>query len=68
MGLHPLADRELCLGTGICLTYAPGTFAHDDEGKVVVANLAGDPADAISAAVEACPTSALRLITAETEA
>ncbi len=54
-------DRELCLGTGMCLVYAPNTFTHDDESKAVVADPAGDPADAINTAVEACPMGALRL-------
>jgi ferredoxin len=68
MGSQAVIDRELCLGTGVCLVYAPGTFTHDDEGKAVVLAQGGDPGDAISAAVEACPTSALRLVPNETGA
>ena len=55
-------DRELCMGSGMCIVYAPGTFAHDDETKAVVVDPAGDPIDAIRNAVQACPTSALRLL------
>ncbi len=29
-------DRELCTGSGICLAFAPATFAHDPETKAVV--------------------------------
>ena len=56
-------DRELCLGSGMCIVYAPGTFAHDDEVKAVVRDPATDPLDTVRTAVEACPTSALQLVT-----
>ena len=54
-------DRERCMGSGMCLVYAPGTFAHDDQTKAIVVDPAGDAIDMIRNAVEACPTSALRL-------
>jgi ferredoxin len=54
-------DRERCMGSGMCVVYAPGTFAHDDQTKAIVVDPAGDPIDSIRTAVEACPTSALRL-------
>ena len=56
-------DRELCLGSGMCIVYAPGTFAHDDQAKAVVLDPATDPLDTARTAVEACPTSALQLVT-----
>ena len=31
-----VVDRELCMGSGMCIVYAPGTFAHDDETKAIV--------------------------------
>jgi ferredoxin len=54
-------DRELCMGSGMCMVYAPATFAHDGEAKAVVVDPSGDDVDAVQAAVEACPTRALRL-------
>ncbi len=60
-------DRELCMGSGMCIVYAPGTFEHDAETKAVVVDPAGDPLDAIRNAVQACPTSALRLVTDEND-
>ncbi len=36
-----VVDRELCMGSGMCIVYAPGTFAHDDETKAVVDRPAG---------------------------
>ena len=56
-------DRELCMGSGMCIVYAPGTFAHDDETKAVVVDPQGDSIDAIRNAVQACPTSAIKLVT-----
>jgi ferredoxin len=60
-------DREVCMGSGMCIVYAPGTFAHDDETKAVVIDPAGDSIDAIRNAVQACPTSALRLVMDEND-
>jgi ferredoxin len=54
-------DRELCMGSGMCMVYAPGTFAHDDEAKAVVVDPEADGPDALQAALEACPTGALRM-------
>ncbi|WP_067672685.1 ferredoxin [Nocardia miyunensis] len=58
-------DRELCIGSGMCLVYAENTFAHDDQAKAVVLEGSSDPIDAIRVAVDACPVSALRLVTDE---
>jgi ferredoxin len=54
-------DRDLCMGSGLCVMYAPGTFSHDEEAKAIVVDPAGDPIDMIRTAVDACPMHALRL-------
>lgn len=60
-------DRDRCLGSGVCVLYAPDTFTHDDDAKaVVVAH--GDPLDAVRTAVEGCPTQALHVTTDGTTA
>jgi ferredoxin len=60
----PLAiDRDLCMGSGVCVVYAPGTFAHDDEAKAILLDPSTDDLEAVRTAVEVCPTSALRLLT-----
>ena len=56
-----VADRERCIGSGMCVTYAASTFAQDAEAKVVVLDPQGDDPDAVRAAVEACPTGALAI-------
>jgi ferredoxin len=55
------ADREVCIGSGVCVTYAPGTFDQDAEAKVVLRHPSTDGIDEVRAAVEACPTRAIAL-------
>jgi ferredoxin len=55
-------DREACMGSGMCIVYAPGSFEHDDETKAVFQQPPGDALDAVRTAIEACPTGALTLI------
>ena len=59
--LRVTVDREVCLGSGLCTTYAPGTFSQDEQAKVVVAVPVGDSIDAIQTAAEACPMSAIHV-------
>jgi ferredoxin len=58
-------DREVCMGSGMCIMYAPNSFTHDDQTKAVVIDPAGDPVERIRVAVEACPTGALTIIDEE---
>jgi ferredoxin len=60
-------DRDTCIGSGMCVVYAPGTFVHDDAAKAMVRTPSTDDVDAVRTAVEACPTRALRLVTERTE-
>ena len=57
-------DRDVCMGSGLCIVYAANTFAHDDEAKAYVADIDGDDLTSIRTAVDACPTSAIKLIEA----
>lgn len=56
------ADRDVCIGSGMCVAYAAGTFDQDGEAKVVVLDPPRDDADTIRTAVEACPTRAITLV------
>ncbi len=49
------------MGSGQCCWYAPGTFDQDDETIAIVIDPDGDPAEAIKAAVDGCPTQALSI-------
>ncbi len=60
-GIVLAVDREVCMGAGTCILYAPGTFTHDADTKAVVVDVHGDPVDSLRTAVEACPTGALTL-------
>jgi ferredoxin len=55
-------DRDACMGSGMCVVYAPASFEHDDETKAVFQQPPGDALDAVRTAIEACPTGALTLI------
>jgi ferredoxin len=50
------ANRETCIGSGVCVYTAPATFGQDDDAKVVVLDPAGDLEDLIRAAADGCPT------------
>jgi ferredoxin len=60
-GWFVTVDRERCMGSGLCLLYAPSTFTHDDEAKAVVLESPTDDIDAVRTAVAACPVAALHL-------
>lgn len=58
------ADREVCVGAGMCALTAPDLFDQDDEdGRVVVlrAEPAPEQVNAAREAVELCPSGALSI-------
>ena len=57
--LSVTVDRDLCTGSGVCIAYAPATFAHDADTKAIVLYPLGDRVTDIRAAAEACPTGAI---------
>ena len=57
-----LIDRDRCMGSGMCIMYAPSTFDYDEDTKAIVIDTHGDSVDSLRIAVEACPTSALRIL------
>lgn len=61
-------DRDACVGDGLCVDEAPGTFEMDDEEIAVVINPEGDDPETILAAAEACPSEAIILYDAVTGA
>jgi ferredoxin len=58
-------DRNLCMGSGQCVWYAPNTFDQDDETIAIVIDPGGDPADAVDTAVDSCPARALSVVADE---
>ena len=55
-------DRDVCMGSGVCVVYAARTFAIDDETKSTVIDPGGDPFEQIEAAAGGCPTGAIKII------
>jgi ferredoxin len=58
------ADRELCIGAGMCALTAPELFGQDDEdGRVLLLRTAPwrEDLEAAQQAVELCPSGALSI-------
>lgn len=66
-GLSITIDRDLCMGSGVCIVFAPATFTHDALTKAVVLDPVGDSVADIRAAAEGCPTGAIVLVDREGE-
>ena len=60
-GVHVHADRDVCIGAGLCVLTADAVFDQDDDGIVVL--LDEHPWDGAPAreAVANCPSGALSL-------
>lgn len=58
------ADRDICIGAGMCVMTAEAFFDQDDAGLVVVATheVPGAERQRVRAAVNGCPSGALRII------
>jgi ferredoxin len=56
------ANRDVCIGAGMCVMSAPEVFDQDDDGVVVVVDTEVSPAQAadVARAVASCPSGALR--------
>lgn len=52
-------DREVCMGSGVCVVYAARTFEIDDETKSTVIDPEGNSLEEIQAAAQGCPTRAI---------
>jgi ferredoxin len=60
-GVSINVDRDVCIGSGMCVVYAPATFDQDGEAKAYVRDGSSESPEVIESAVEACPTGALSL-------
>lgn len=60
-------DRDLCIGSAQCSSYAPHTFDQDEDAVAVVIDQHGDPEDAIQSAILGCPSRALSIVTGRSE-
>ncbi|HEX5811586.1 MAG TPA: (4Fe-4S)-binding protein [Pseudonocardia sp.] len=60
------ANRDVCIGAGMCVVNAEEVFDQGDDGIVVVLEVEVPPehADAAARAVAGCPSGALRRVDA----
>jgi ferredoxin len=58
------ANREICIGAGMCLLTAPEVFDQDDDGIVVLltAEVPDEHVEQARRAVANCPSGALRAV------
>jgi ferredoxin len=58
------ADREVCIGSGLCVLTAPAVFDQDDDGIVtlLVDDVLSEDADRARQAAALCPSGALRVL------
>jgi ferredoxin len=58
------ADREICIGAGMCVLTAPAVFDQDDDGivELLVEDVPPGETDAARQAVALCPSGALRAL------
>ncbi|MBS3784350.1 MAG: ferredoxin [Anaerolineae bacterium] len=54
-------DRDLCIGSAMCVATAPGVFELDDEGLSRVVDPNVDDEDLLRDAAEGCPVQAVIL-------
>lgn len=55
------ADRDTCIGSGLCAISEPGIFGQDDDGLVVLLAEGAGPGQGapVQQAIRQCPTRAL---------
>jgi ferredoxin len=57
-------DREICMGAGVCVMTADGTFDQDDDGVVVLTSdrVSAGEEKRVRNAVRMCPSGALSIV------
>jgi ferredoxin len=59
MGREIDIDRDACMGSGNCVSAAPGVFELDDDSIARVVDPEASPEDAVATAARQCPTQAI---------
>lgn len=59
------ADRDICIGSGLCVLANEDVFDQDDDGIVVLLNDQPVDDERIRDAVRNCPSGALRISAAD---
>lgn len=58
--------KDLCIGAGSCIAFAPGVFKFNDNTKAEIIEGANDTPENILLAAQSCPTKAIVIKDAET--
>lgn len=61
MSYQAKVDRNLCIGSGDCVSIAANTFELDNENKSVVKAQGADSDETLLQAAKTCPVSAIIL-------
>jgi ferredoxin len=56
------ADRDVCIGAGLCVYADDAVFDQDDDGIVVLLEAEPEDTEAVRRAVGTCPSGALRIL------
>ena len=59
MDLEVVIDSEVCMGSGNCISTAPGVFDFDDDSVACVVDPSASPEDTVVTAARNCPTHAI---------
>ena len=60
-GIEIRIDREVCMGSGNCLFWAPASFDLADDGHAIVLDPAATDEEHLQVAAEGCPVGAISL-------
>ena len=52
-------DKDLCIGVGNCVAFAPTVFALDEENKAVILDPSSVDDNTLLEAAESCPENAI---------
>ncbi|MGP3925430.1 ferredoxin [Streptomyces sp. 8N616] len=62
---HVEVDRAVCIGSGLCVSSAPGGFRLDSARQSHPVEADADASEALLAAAEGCPVEAIALTLVE---
>jgi ferredoxin len=62
---HVEVDRAVCIGSGLCVSSAPGGFRLDSARQSHPVEADADASEAVLAAAEGCPVEAITLTLVE---
>lgn len=59
MAKLPVVDKIACIGCGLCVTLAPGSFKLDADNKAETINPPKDNEEKIQEAIDSCPVTVI---------